>query len=446
MTTSASHDAPTSTSRKRSQPEADEEEDQELDGTSTPTATTPAKKRKLNGTPAKESPSAPTTFKAITSAISSAFGYGPKPQNGNTNGNGTAAAVANGVPKPSPARPAIKLKALKGTIWDNEEKPRLGAASPSAAQRTPKSARGRGRPPKGTPRSAKQADSVTGTPSAGAVNGSARQNTAEDSPSKPRSAIGIKVSDGLTAQDLDDDSADELSGEPVGTPTKTAGAKRLWGSKSATVAASPAPKSILTPSKKRNQTPKSVKFNKETSTEVFFDDIPKSAGPKKPSKAPVNEILCGLCAKGHSRAPNQIILCDNCDFAVHQECYGVQEIPEGDWLCKSCSQEDVLKIQPSRQQEEIPTAAAPVAVMTSEAPDIPNLEIHLRAHQRVLLDRCTGQRRIEIFGLQDVRDKAYQLMEQTVAAGEGNSMLLIGARGSGKTNVRIYCFSIAGRS
>jgi origin recognition complex subunit 4 len=248
--------------------------------------------------------------------------------------------------------------------------------------------------------------------------------------------MSVKVRDGLAGKNLEDDSADELSADPVGTPTKATGAKRLFRSKAAT-AASPAPKSILTPSKKRNQTPKSVKFNKETSTEVFFDDLPKSAGPKKTSKASVNEILCGLCAKGHSRAPNQIILCDNCDYAVHQECYGVQEIPEGDWLCKSCSQEDVLKIQPPKQQEELSVTSAPVAVMASEAPDIPNLEVHLQAYQRVLLDRCTGRRRIEIFGLQEVREKAYQLMEQTVAAGEGNSMLLIGARGSGKTNVRV---------
>jgi origin recognition complex subunit 4 len=73
-----------------------------------------------------------------------------------------------------------------------------------------------------------------------------------------------------------------------------------------------------------------------------------------------------------------------------------------------------------------------------EVPDIPNLDKHVRSLQRVLLDRCTGQRSLSIFGQQEAQDKARQLVEQTVVAGEGNSMLLIGARGSGKTTVQ-FC-------
>eukprot|EP01018_Ginkgo_biloba_P030103 Gb_12353 [translate_table: standard] len=49
------------------------------------------------------------------------------------------------------------------------------------------------------------------------------------------------------------------------------------------------------------------------------------------------EELCHVCYGGDSEEWNQILFCDACDVAVHQECYGVQEIPDGQWLCSWCS-------------------------------------------------------------------------------------------------------------
>lgn len=43
------------------------------------------------------------------------------------------------------------------------------------------------------------------------------------------------------------------------------------------------------------------------------------------------EALCAVCSGGLSAAPNYIVFCERCDVAVHQNCYGIAEIPRGAW-------------------------------------------------------------------------------------------------------------------
>ncbi|WQF80297.1 Putative Zinc finger, PHD-type, AAA+ ATPase domain, Zinc finger, FYVE/PHD-type [Colletotrichum destructivum] len=227
-------------------------------------------------------------------------------------------------------------------------------------------------------------------------------------------------------------------------------------------------KGILTPSK-QDGTPrrsKSVAFNSvnDHDKEVFFEDLPTTSGrDRKPSqklveadttatncpkssKAPVkvseeelaeeeteapkkeqaaeeseeeeDDDVCLVCSKPDSKPGNRILFCDGCDKAYHQKCYKVPKVPRGDWYCNECV-----------QQKQSRAAAA------DEAVKIPNVEQHLNSLKRVLLDRCTGRRRIKLIDQDEAMEKAHQLVEQTVLSGEGNSMLIIGARGCGKTTL-----------
>ncbi|KAI0866604.1 origin recognition complex subunit 4 C-terminus-domain-containing protein [Xylaria cubensis] len=140
-----------------------------------------------------------------------------------------------------------------------------------------------------------------------------------------------------------------------------------------------------------------------------------------------DDEVCAICSKPDSEPPNEIIFCEVCDTGFHQKCYNVPVIPEGDWICRTCSQEDVL---PERSD-----AVGNKATTSIKIPEIPNFEQHFEKMRRVLLDRCSGNRRIKLRGQTEAYEKAYQLVEQTVLAGEGNSMMVIGGRGCGKTTM-----------
>lgn len=432
-----------------------------------------AKKPRLNSSAAKRT--TPSSLRSLSSAISGAFGLGSRKVS--TNGavkqgkepidktweipdsdGEEATRDKSSQPNRSQPRTANAKPVLKNALGDGDAVYKFQAPDedPTPAQTPSRTARG-------------HASSTTTRASATSKSTS---NTTRRA-SKPQSqATGLKSSGRSVAaknnpadEQKHEDNTQVSSSEDELTPVAVRSVNKLRGSTAQTDTNSGTPKlkGILTPSRRLSErNPKSVAFGEiETrkTDEVYFADLPSKVNKTKPTPPRTrpssdkendepaegpntpeddDDEVCVICSKPDSKPPNEILFCDSCNMAVHQKCYGVARIPKGDWLCKGCSQDLSSTIGAMEKK----------AVMVAEKiPDIPKFEQHLRALQRVLLDRCTGRRRIPLRDQEEAYDKTFQLVEQTVLSGEGNSMLVIGARGCGKTTVSTWrIYSLRGRT
>eukprot|EP00894_Picocystis_sp_ML_P002551 jgi/Pico_ML_1/53068/g3682.t1 len=61
--------------------------------------------------------------------------------------------------------------------------------------------------------------------------------------------------------------------------------------------------------------------------------------------ASTDEAVCVVCGSGESDENNPIVFCERCETPVHQKCYSISVIPDGDWLCWPCKEyEDGLRL------------------------------------------------------------------------------------------------------
>eukprot|EP00581_Thalassiosira_minuscula_P002256 CAMPEP_0183744812 /NCGR_PEP_ID=MMETSP0737-20130205/65920_1 /TAXON_ID=385413 /ORGANISM="Thalassiosira miniscula, Strain CCMP1093" /LENGTH=2099 /DNA_ID=CAMNT_0025980465 /DNA_START=245 /DNA_END=6544 /DNA_ORIENTATION=- len=55
------------------------------------------------------------------------------------------------------------------------------------------------------------------------------------------------------------------------------------------------------------------------------------------------DAVCDVCFDGEVTPDNQIIFCDACNVAVHQRCYGIDQIPSGNYFCHTCTHFEIDK-------------------------------------------------------------------------------------------------------
>jgi len=103
---------------------------------------------------------------------------------------------------------------------------------------------------------------------------------------------------------------------------------------------------------------------------------------------------------------------------------------------------DELVVQPEAPEsmstpdrlEEIPLTSSKNNLFRQKQSTLSEAEFRqFEILKNIVLEKLSEKRQIPLTGLDEEYRKVYQLVEATVTAGESNSMLLIGARGSGKT-------------
>lgn len=85
----------------------------------------------------------------------------------------------------------------------------------------------------------------------------------------------------------------------------------------------------------------------EWAAHELVDDLVEAAQKEE-------DALCVVCGHGDSEAPNEIVFCERCEIAVHQQCYGVAQLPEDEWLCWPCREVEALEVETGKSPSRPP--------------------------------------------------------------------------------------------
>jgi hypothetical protein len=80
------------------------------------------------------------------------------------------------------------------------------------------------------------------------------------------------------------------------------------------------------------------------------------------------DAVCDICKDGEVTPDNQILFCESCNVAVHQMCYGIEHVPEGDYYCMACRHLGRNRSAVSRDPEAPKQAAAPLPICCELCP------------------------------------------------------------------------------
>jgi mono/diheme cytochrome c family protein len=72
------------------------------------------------------------------------------------------------------------------------------------------------------------------------------------------------------------------------------------------------------------------------------------------------DAVCDICRDGEVTPDNQILFCEACNVAVHQMCYGIEEVPEGDYYCIACRYFNRGKASAGKQLKRIAPSPLPI--------------------------------------------------------------------------------------
>jgi origin recognition complex subunit 4 len=108
---------------------------------------------------------------------------------------------------------------------------------------------------------------------------------------------------------------------------------------------------------------------------------------------------------------------------------------DADEIVNAQLQQDLLQELTNSEDQAISVESLPDYAQKFEKLCESNLCAELSVLSRVILGKLSGKRIMPLKGIDSEYQKVFQLVEQTVTAGEGNSMLVMGSRGCGKTAV-----------